>query len=366
MILHIDSGKEWRGGQAQVLLLMRGLAERGFAQCLICPPEGELGQRAAESGLRVENIPMAGEWDWRAPGKIAALASQNKAALLHAHASQAHGLCWRALRQLPHTPLVVTRRVDFAIGGNLLSRWKYRHARTHYIAISSGVRDALARGGVRPDHIAIVHSGIDPARWSGRFTRADLREEFALPKDAPIVVNVAALADHKGQRYLIEAAPRILHALPNARIFIVGEGELRQDLQNRIETLGLDDRVHLAGYRADVEKFLAGADLFVLPSHLEGLCTSLLDAMWFAKAAVGTRVGGVVDAIEDGRSGLLVEARNPAALAEAVIALLRDPRRREELGLRGREMVEERFTAQAMVAGTAAVYEQVLARKTLA
>ncbi len=359
-ILHVDSGKEWRGGQAQVLHLLCGLKERRWPQSLVCPPESELGRRAAAEGIQVQFVPMAGEWDLRAPGRLAAIARKHKSALLHAHASQAHGICWRALRRLPEMALVVTRRVDFAIGKNLLSRWKYLNPRTHYIAISSGVRDVLVRGGVAPDHISIVHSGIDPQRWHGGVGRKDLIAEFGLPSDSLLIVNVAALTDHKGQQYLIDAAAQVVKEVPRARFFIVGEGELRSALQNQIQSLKLSDRVFLTGFRADVEKFLAGADLFVLSSHLEGLCTSLLDALWFEKPAIGTRVGGVVDVIEHEKNGLLVEPKNPRALAEAILKLLRDPALATQMARQARAKIERKFTSEAMVNGTIGVYEQLM------
>lgn len=360
IILHVDSGHEWRGGQAQVLHLMRGLKEHGWQQCLVCPPDAELGRRAAQEQIAVESVPLAGEWDFRAPARVATIARRHNAALMHAHASQAHGICWRALRRLPNVPLIVTRRVDFAVGQNLLSRWKYLNSRTHYIAISSGVRDVLVHGAVSRARIAVVHSGIDPERWRGDYTREDLLKEFALPADSLLVVNVAALTDHKGQQYLIDAAAEVVKAIPQAHFLIVGEGELRNSLEKQIKARNLEKYVTLTGFRQDVEMFLAATDLFVLSSHLEGLCTSLLDALWFGKPAIGTRVGGVVDVIEDETNGLLVEAKNPTVLSSAITRLLNDVSLRESFGRQGKATVERKFTAQAMVEGTMAVYENVL------
>jgi len=358
-VLHVDSGKEWRGGQAQALELLRGLRGLGVAQRLACPPGSPLEARARSEGFEIAPIPMSGEWDLLAPRRIAYAAREMGATLLHAHDSRAHGLCWRALGRLFRARLVVTRRVDFAIGGNWLSRRKYGDRRTHYIAISNGVREVLIQGGVAPERVEVVPSGINLSRFTGRYSRADLLAEFGLPPETFVIGNIAALTDHKGQCYLIDAAPLVLRECPRARFFIVGEGELRGALERRIAGKALQGNVFLTGYRQDVEKFLAGFDLFVLPSHLEGLCTSLLDAQSFGVAAVATRVGGAPDVVEDGRNGLLVEARDPAALAEAILRLWRDEPLRRRFGEEGRRIVQERFTAEAMVAGTAAVYRKV-------
>ncbi|OPZ09126.1 MAG: putative glycosyltransferase EpsD [candidate division BRC1 bacterium ADurb.BinA364] len=306
---------------------------------------------------------MSSEWDFFAPGRLALLAGANGADLLHAHASLAHGLAWRTLRRAPRALLVVTRRVDFAVGGNWLSRAKYRNPRTRYIAISSGVRQALEQGGVAPDRIATVPSGIDAGRFSGQYGRQDLLDEFHLPPETFIVGNIAALTDHKGQCYLIDAAKFVLDAHPNAFFLIAGEGELRVALESQIRRLGLGGRVVLTGFRRDIEKILAGIDLFAVSSHLEGLCTSLLDAMHFGKPAVGTRVGGVVDAIEPERSGLLVPARDPRALANAICRMIEQPETRARFGAAARRIAGERFTAESMVEGTAKAYDRFLAER---
>ncbi|MCX7014852.1 MAG: glycosyltransferase family 4 protein [Candidatus Sumerlaeota bacterium] len=358
-VLHVDSGKEWRGGQAQALELLRGLRGMGVVQRLACPPGSPLEERAGGEGFEIAPIPMRGEWDLFAPRRIARAARAMGALLLHAHDSRAHGLCWRSLGHLRGARLVVTRRVDFAIGGNYLSRRKYRNPRTHYIAISSGVREVLVRGGVAPERVDVVPSGINVSRFTGKYSRADLLAEFGLPAETFVVGNIAALTDHKGQCFLIDAAPLVLRECPRARFFIVGEGELRGALERQIAGRALQGNVFLTGYRQDVEKFLAGFDLFVLSSRLEGLCTSLLDAQYFGVAAVATRVGGAPDVVEDGRNGLLVEPRDPAALAEAILRLWRDEPLRRRFGAEGRRVVAERFTAQFMVEGTAAVYRRL-------
>lgn len=359
MILHVDSAEGWRGGQAQVLNLMLGLRKMGREQCLICPPGAELGVRARTEGIDVEMVRMSSEWDWRAPSRIVLIARKREASVIHAHASLAHGLCWRALSKMPQMPLLVTRRVDFRVANNFLSRQKYLHPRTHYIAISSGVRDVLVAGGVPEERIAVVHSGIDFDRWTGQFKRSDLLEEFYLPDDVCVLLNVAALADHKGQRYLLDAMPEVLRTVPQAHLFVVGEGELREKLEQQIHALGLQKNVTLTGFRSDVEKFFAAADLFVLSSHLEGLCTSLLDAQCFSIPAVATAVGGVVDVIQHEVNGWLVEAKKPSELAETIILALKSPALRKSMGEQGRRIVEERFSASAMVEGTAAMYARI-------
>jgi glycosyltransferase involved in cell wall biosynthesis len=190
---------------------------------------------------------------------------------------------------------------------------------------------------------------------------AAFRRELGWKPGEALVGNVAHLADHKGQRYLVEAIPRVLLECPRTRFVIVGEGELEEELKSLAASLGLGDRLTFTGFRTDVPAILDALDLFVMSSHLEGLGTIVLDAMAAGKPVVATRAGGIPEIIEDGRSGLLVPARDPAALAAAVVDVLRHPDLGASLAHEGRQRVLRHYTADAMVEGNLAVYRELTA-----
>ncbi|MBN1868563.1 glycosyltransferase [Candidatus Sumerlaeota bacterium] len=359
-VLHLDTGRSWRGGQNQVLSLCRGLHDAGIAQWLVAQPGSALSRRAAEAGIDVVERAMRGEMDFFSSRWLKGLVSRSGVHLVHAHDAHAHALAWGATRNLPSVVPVVSRRVDFPVSNHFLSRRKYLDPRVRYLAISNGVRDVLIRGGVSRDAITVVPSGVDPNRFSYDVPRSRLRREFEIPDDGRIVGTVGSLADHKGHRYLIEAAALVASEHPDVRFFIVGDGELRRDLEERIRRSGLEKTVRLTGFREDVETFLAGFDVFALSSHLEGLCTSVIDAMLFALPVVATRTGGVPDLVRDGETGLLVEPRDPAALAQGILTVLDDRNLAARLGEAGRSRARNRFTAEAMVAQTLESYARFL------
>jgi glycosyltransferase involved in cell wall biosynthesis len=180
---------------------------------------------------------------------------------------------------------------------------------------------------------------------------------MGFPPGALVVGNVAALTDHKDHRTLIEAA-RIVHdSLAEARFVVVGDGELREELQALARAKGLEGTLVFAGFRGDVDRLFPAFDVFCLSSHLEGLGTSLLDAMMFSRPIVATAAGGIPEAVTDGLNGRLVPPRDPRALAGALIDLLRDRELRERLGRSGREIYAARFTAARMVEHTLEVLE---------
>jgi glycosyltransferase involved in cell wall biosynthesis len=190
----------------------------------------------------------------------------------------------------------------------------------------------------------------------------DAHAAFWLPKGAPLVGNVAALAGHKGQRHLVAAAARVIREVPDARFLIVGEGELRDALEHQIKELGLDRHVMLTGFRDDAVGLQKSFDVFVMSSVTEGLGSAMLDAMACRRPVVATRAGGIPEAIEDGVTGLLVPPQDEPALAKAIVRMLKDSEMRARLGEAGRRRVVEEFSVEKMVAATLDAYEKRKAR----
>ena len=354
--LHVDTARTWRGGQYQALLTVLGLRRRGERAALAAQPRGELFRRAAEGG-DLHPLALRGDLDLHAAWRLSRLIRDLAPDVLHAHdahaiavASLARALAGR--RAAP--PLVASRRVDFHIRGNAFSRWKYRQV-DRFICASSAIRDMLAADGVPPKRTTIVHEGIDIDRIE-RAPRLDLHREFDLPPGCPLAGNVAALVPHKGQRHLIDAAALLVRRVPDARVLIVGAGELAGALARQIRRLNLDGRVILTGFRADVPSVLKGLDLFVMSSVTEGLGTSVLDAMAAGLAVVGTRAGGIPESVLDGQTGLLAPPGDAPALARAIAHLLQDTVQRQAFGAAGRRRARAAFSAERMVDETAATY----------
>ena len=281
------------------------------------------------------------------------------------HAHDAHALAAAAAavtlagRGRPH--LAASRRVDFHLRRNPLSRWKYRQV-DRFLCASDAIRRMLIEDGVPAGRAAVVYEGVDVDRIAG-LPPLDPRRELGLPAGAPVVGNIAALVPHKGQRDLVDAAARVVTEVPEARFVIVGSGELHDTLVAQIARLGLERHVSLTGFRTDALALLKGFDVFVMSSVTEGLGTSVLDAMACGRAVVATRAGGIPESVVDGATGLLVPVRDPAALASAVVRLLRDPTRREELGRAGLARARARFSAARMVSETAAAYAALTGRR---
>jgi glycosyltransferase involved in cell wall biosynthesis len=213
--------------------------------------------------------------------------------------------------------------------------------------------------GIPAERIFVVHSGIDPDRFVNESSE-HLISEFGIKSDEKIVINVAHLAGHKGQKYLVRAIPAVLERFPRARFFIVGGGELMEELKALAVSIGLNEELVFTGFREDVGAFYRLADLFVMSSVQEGLGTAVLDAMALGKPVVATHSGGIPEIIQDGQTGRLVTPADPAALAEGIIELLTNAEQAKRMASRGKEVVKRNFSVDAMVDKNIEVYQEIL------
>jgi glycosyltransferase involved in cell wall biosynthesis len=360
-ILHINTERTWRGGEQQTLYLLEGLKARNITCHLVCQSGSPMQAKAGQAGVDIFPIAMRGEADLLAGYRIRKLIRKYNYSIIHSHTSHAHTLAYlasigTAVRRL------VTRRVDFSIFRHSflhLSGLKYRFMADGYIAISNRVKAVLVDDGISDRRIFVVHSGIDPERFK-QASGDHLRSEFDIKDNQKIVINVAHLADHKGQKYLIRAIPHVLAKLPNTRFFIVGRGGLMDELQALASALGLKRQLVFTGFRSDVGAFYKIADLCVMSSIEEGLGTAVLDAMACGIPVVATTAGGLPEIVRDGKTGRLVAPADPLALAEGMIDLLTHPELAEAMADQGRAKVRQCFSLQAMVDKNIEVYRKIL------
>jgi glycosyltransferase involved in cell wall biosynthesis len=249
-----------------------------------------------------------------------------------------------------------------------VERCAYRLAHVVH-ANSEAVRRQLIAEGVPARKIETVYNGLDLAHFTpnSATTREATLSRFKLPTDAgrkfvTIVANMRnAVKDHPT---FLRAAGRVRAAVPEAAFVLAGEGELTGELQTLAAELGLARDAHFIGRcdREQIAELLSVSDACVLSSTAEGFSNSILEYMAAGRPVVATDVGGAREAIAEGESGYLVAAGDDARMAERLIELLRDGERARLMGARGREIVEDRFSAEAQLLNTEALYERTLAR----
>lgn len=240
-----------------------------------------------------------------------------------------------------------------------------------FIVVSEALRERLIeRHKIPSKKIVRIYNGVEidsDAGYRMPDVRKKIMQEFMIPEDVMLVGTIGRLVWQKGLPYFIQAIKEIdaRCKMQNVRYLIVGEGELKESLRVKVKSLKLEEKVIFTGFRQDVKEILSALDILVLPSIREGQPIILLEAMVMGKPIVATDIGGVNETVIDGVTGILVPPKDPSALAEAIVCLLKDRKKAQEMGQAGRRVVEEKFNVDLMVANTEEVYNQLLTEKNI-
>jgi glycosyltransferase involved in cell wall biosynthesis len=222
-------------------------------------------------------------------------------------------------------------------------------------------RDFGTTYAVPAERRSVIRRGIlIPERVDRTAARRQLEALTGAGPDASLLVHIGSFSDEKNQGWLVDTFRRIHAARPEAHLVLIGAGELRDAVDARVRAHGLEACVHLLGQRADAAALVAAADLFVLPSKIEGIPGVVLEAAAQAVPSVATDVGGMREAVRDGETGLLVASGDENAFASAVLALLADESRRTAMGAAARQLVRERFSMAATASAFEALYATLL------
>ena len=357
--LVVDLGREYRGGQHQALLLVKGLLSLGQAPSLMTARGSALAQRARAAGVPVHAISGRRlEAAWR----IRQLVRERLLDVVHANEPHALTSAW--LAGAHHlVPIVAARRFTSRLSTKALALARYRAA-ARIVAVSEFVRQSVAASGLPARQVQVIYDGVEIPILQSAVQRRTAREKLGLPHNAVALLTLAALVPGKGHRRLLYAFAQIREQFPTSVILLAGEGPERAGLTVFARRHGLSDRVRFLGFVPEIESLYGAADYFIFPSHEEGLGSALLLAMAHELPVVATACGGIPEVVEDGKNGLLAANLEPASLATAMGRLLSNPEEAERLGRAARETILARFSADHMVKATLQLYEQlVLARK---
>jgi glycosyltransferase involved in cell wall biosynthesis len=355
--LIVDLETEWRGGQNQAVLLLKGLYERGHAAELIAVKGSSLQHRARKEGIYVHTVSRK-IMRLSAAAKIRSVLSDGRVDLIHVNESHALTAAWLAGAHRK-IPLIISRRVGYPLGKSLLARARYRAA-SCIIANSQWVAEQAAASGADPGKLRVVYEGVAiPARVTAE-QRSVARMRWGVNDTGPLLGCVSVLLPDKGQEYLIRALAKLRKEIPNARLLLAGAGEYRRELEQLASTLNLSSSVIFTGFVRDIESVYEAIDVFLFPALFEGLGTSLLAAMGYAIPSIAFRRCAFPEIIEDEKSGLLVE--EPGGLLAAMKKLVTNHELARRIAEEGRNRVEHKFSVDKMVDATLAVYEEVLSR----
>ena len=290
--------------------------------------------------------------------------------LIHCEQGSRNAFYAWALCRVTRARYVVHFHWKYGSWMSALSRFAVQRAHGH-ITVSSWTGRVMAEAGIPSERIFPVLNGIDLDHWQATETPSgDIRCELGLTPEAPIVVMVAQLIDWKRQTTMIDAFRDVVAHRPDARLLLVGKewtpsGEpngYTEQLQTQITGLGLEQHVHLLGFRRDVRAILNGADIFALPSIDDPCALAHIEAMAMAKPIVTVDAGGAPELVQHGRTGLVGPVDDSAQLATNILTLIENASQRQEMGDHGYSRVVDYLNAKRMADDVEAVYRNVLNR----
>jgi glycosyltransferase involved in cell wall biosynthesis len=358
-ILHIDTGKEWRGGQRQAQFLHEGLLESGIQSVLVCNADGQFPKRGVESIIPMK---FKGETDLSFMRELKKLIRQEKPDIVHTH--DAHSLTPALLAKVMGTDykLINTRRVDFSINKGYFSRKKYDNRQVDVIvAISQAIRDMLIADGIDKSKIRLINSGVRFPKYINYKLYTELLDKYALYGKF-VIGNVANISDHKDQKTLIDAFVSFRKEADNALLMIVGGGPLSAELKAYAASTDYESDIIFTGHTENVYEHLALFDLFCMSSKTEGLCTSIIDAMFMLRPVVATAAGGIPELVKDNFNGLLSPVKDAEAIAESFNLIYDDDDLMYKFSSNGFHTALK-FSDNAMVSGYIRLYEELCDRR---
>jgi L-malate glycosyltransferase len=370
-VMYVVDHLKFGGAQTHLVQLLSRLDRRRFAP-MVCAlkPHGELRATVERMGVPVVDAGLGrtlmGPGGPRVVLRLAQLFRDYRVDVAHAYLFHPNLLGPIAARLAGVRATVVSKRsldrypsllprLAVKLGNRLAQRVMVNaEAIGRFVAAEEGCPHAkmvLIPNGVRED--ALRPPGDAEAK----------RREFGLPPEARVVGAVSRLAWKKGIRHLVDATPRILESVPEARVVIAGDGPLRAELEGHAAALGVRDRVLFLGSRPDTIELMAAFDVFVLPSVVEGMSNALLEAMAVGRPVVATDVGGNPEVVVDGATGLIVPPGDAEQLAASIRKLLEAPELAAEMGAAGRQRVLEHYQIDVMTRRIEELYDTLLAGK---
>jgi glycosyltransferase involved in cell wall biosynthesis len=363
-ILHITETSEAGGSEAILAYTASNLDPKQYRSVVCLLEDGWLHGELERLGVKSVIIENKRSYDPVFLANLIGLVRREKIDLIHAYefVTTFYGAVTAKLTRIPAIGAIhgkgyftekTRRRIAYKIAVGLSSQ---------IVAVSNDLKNYLESELHLKNHdkIMVIPNGIDINKHTPGKMNPELKRQLGIPDDALVCGTVGALAEVKGFPYLIEAAGKVANVFPNFRLLLVGEGRQEAVLKEKILSMGLQKIVIMTGFRSDIPDLLNLFDLYVCSSLSEGLSLSIMEALAAGKPVVATNVGGNPELIIQRENGLLVPPKDPEALADNIIALLRDKVLRDSMSRNGRKLVESKYSLEKMVESYQDLYRKFL------
>ncbi len=360
-VLHLVSEKTWRGGEQQIAYLITVLNQLGHENIAAVRKKSVFEKYCISNKITYYTYSFKNSLDILTSVGIRRLIKAKSPDIIHIHSSKAHGIMALIYLMGIKVPSVLSRRVDFPLKSFGFSQWKYNlKAIKKIICVSDTIRKIVINSVNNPDRVLTIYDGIDIKKHVIAENSNFLRSKYGLKKDAILIGNTSALADHKDYfTFINTASSYIKTGKANVYFFIIGKGNQEEQIVNYIQEKKLEERVFMTGFLNNIPSILKELDLFLMTSKTEGLGTSVLDAFASKLAVVSTNGGGLSEIVIHQKTGLLADVFNHDQLASHISYLLKNTEDAAKLTSSAFDFVKD-YSMEIMANKTLEIYKQVI------
>ena len=370
-ILFVIDGMEFGGGERVFTQIMNGLPQDQYELFLASGPHPSFYEAIDRTPVKRFAINFSNRYDPRIVLTLLRIIKDHRIDIVHGQGARAEFFARLAscMSRSSHYISTVAMPVEgYDVGTGMRRIYRALDGFTeqfvdYFLVVSAVLEQAMIKGhGISPEKVIKIYNGIETDHYHPEDLdepRRRIRKEFSLADNELIIGTVGRLVWQKGFNYFLQSLPPLIQGIPQSRFILVGDGPLRQELEDQANTLGLSDRLLMTGHRRDIRDMMAAMDIVVIPSLLEGFPMVTLEAMAMERPIVATAIDGITEQITDGEDGLLVPAKNPEALGQAIRRLADDLSYARSLGSRARKKVLADFSVQKMIAETIKVYKRL-------
>ena len=350
-VLQVITPSHMSGAEMQLVRLTRRMTARGHVMPVVIKRGTSAIDEMRHQGIDVEVENIGGKLNALAMHRIARAARRHQADLVQSTLSTASWWCgWLETCGGPKSVGHVQ--------GFTSARWHRRQS--HLLAVSNAIKNDLIDQGLPADRITVLYNALSPDQFQPARDPLHVRSEFGAESDTPVVGAFGHLSVKKGYRELFQAIPLVLAREPTTQFWIMGQGALRQELQQTATAGGFVKQIRFAGFRRDAADLMNAIDVMALPSHREPCALVYIEAALSAKPIVACRAGGAPESVADGETGILTPVRDGVAVADAIISLLEDRELGRRMGQAGRVRANDVFSWQRFATTLESVYDRLL------
>jgi glycosyltransferase involved in cell wall biosynthesis len=349
-ILFISSIQMWGGGEVFLMDIMHGMKQRGHKVHLLCRPNTELAVNSRKENFEVTTIRMGGDFDPFVIWNARRVMMEYKIDVVCTNMDKDLRFGGLAAILAGVKSVIPSREIDYPINNTLRNRFFYNVLSTHLIVNSEATKTTVLKSApwLSSERITVIYKGISLEPFSV-LPASNIRQELQLSSDAKLVTFVGQLDERKGIHFLLEAWKSVIRCSDDAVLLFIGKGKMQSHIEDFISTNAMFHKIKLLGFRKDIPSILQQSYLLTLPSLWEGFGYVLVEAMAAKLPIVATEISSIPEIIEKGKTGLLVPAKDSAALSKALCSVLDNIDIAKQMGQNGRRVVEEKFTLQKML-----------------